>query len=78
MAYLLVEVESIKDAGKEKTIYKELEGIIFRDDEGKEIKFKIGGILPQSTKWMKMKFPGVEWDNNCLHFAFVVGSEIKE
>lgn len=78
MAYLLVEVDSLKEVSKEKTIYKELEGIVFRDEEGKEVKFKIDGLLPQSTKWMKMKFPGIDWDDNCLHFAFIVGSEIKE
>lgn len=77
MAYLLVEVESLRDAENQKVIYKELEGIIFRDDTGKELKVEIGGIMPQSVKWMRMKYPEVDWNENCSHFAFVIGKKIE-
>ncbi len=77
MAYILIEIEKIDEAGTREAEHKELEGVIFRDDEGKERKFKIDGMIPQSTNFMKKKMPDVDWDDSCYHFTVIIGEEIK-
>ncbi len=77
MAYLLIEVEKIEEAGTNPTEHKELEGVIFRADDGKERVFKIKGMLPQSTSYMRKIIHDVDWDETNPHVAIVLGEEIK-
>lgn len=77
MAHIICEIEDIKDAGKETTEYRELEGIVFRDEKGNERKFAINAMIPQSTSYMRTLYPDVDWDDSCIHIALLLGKEIK-
>lgn len=76
MVYLVCSVEKMSDI--EKTMHKEIEGIVFEDDHGNEKIMEVKGLLPIFTSYMKKIHPDVEWDENNLHVAIVVGNEIKE
>lgn len=77
MAWLLIEVENIKEAGQNSTEHKEIEGIIFKADDGKEKRYKLKGMIPQSTSYMRKIIPEIDWDENNAHVAIVLGEEIK-
>ncbi len=76
MAYILIEVDNLSEIKTNEPQHKELEGVIFRDDNGKEKRFKIDGMIPQSVNFMKKKSPDVDWDEGCYHFTVIVGDEI--
>lgn len=75
MVEILCSVESLDDI--ETTIHKEIEGIVFKDDSGKEKRHKVKGIIPMFTSYMKKLHPETEWDENNLHVAILIGEEIK-
>lgn len=75
MVYIECSVESLDDI--ETTLHKEIEGIIFRDDNGKEKRFKIKGLINQFTSYMRKILPDVDWDDDNIHVAILLGSEIK-
>lgn len=75
MVFIECSVESLDDI--ENAIHKEIEGIIFRDDNGKEKRFKVKGLINQFTSYMRTLYPDIEWDDNNVHVAILVGDEIK-
>ena len=77
MTWILIEVEKISEAGTNTTEHKEIEGIIFKADDGKEKRYKLKGMIPQSTSYMRKIIPDVDWDENNAHVAVVLGEEIK-
>lgn len=74
MVFIECSVENFDDV--ESTIYKEIEGIVFRDDKGNEKRFKVKGMINQSTTYMKHILPDIEWDFNNIHTAILIGDEI--
>ena len=75
MVEILCSVEHLDEI--EPTLHKEIEGIVFRDDKGKEKRFKVKGIINQTTAYMKKILPEVEWDWENIHIAILLGDEIK-
>lgn len=75
MVFLECSVESIDEI--ENTLHKEIEGIVFRDDNGKEKKFKVKGMINQTTTYMNKILPEIEWDWGNIHVAILLGEEIK-
>lgn len=76
--WLFLEVDDIKDAGTEKLEYREIEGILFRDEKGNERKFKAKAMMNETVKYMKHLFSDVDWNANNMHVCIVLGEEIKE
>ncbi len=76
MVFIECSVESLDDI--EPSINKEIEGIVFRDDSGKEKRFKVKGLINQTTSYMKKMYPDVDWDWDNIHVAILIGDEIKE
>ena len=75
MVFIECSVESLDEI--ESTIHKEIEGIVFRDDNGKEKKYKVKGLISQFTSYMRKLYPDVEWDDANVHVAILIGDEIK-
>lgn len=76
MVLIECSVESLDDI--ESTIHKEIEGIVFVDDSGKKKIYKVKGLIPMFTSYMKKLHPDIEWDEDNLHVAILIGDEIKE
>lgn len=75
--FFLAEVDNLKESGNG-IEYRELEGIIFRDESGKERRFKVKAIMNETTRRFRQQFPEVEWDENNIHLSIVLGEELKE
>ena len=75
MVFIECSVESLDEI--ENTLHKEIEGIVFRDDKGKEKRFKVKGMLNQTTAYMKKILPEIDWDWDNIHVAILIGDEIK-
>lgn len=78
MAWIVCEVDSLEDVGKESSEYREIEGILFRDETGRERKFYVKAIINQFTSYMRKIYPDIDWDENNIHIAILLGNEIKE
>lgn len=75
MVYIECSVESLDEI--EDTLYKEIEGIIFRDDKRKEKRFKVKALVNQNTIYMTNLYPDTDWDWTNIHVAIILGDEIK-
>lgn len=75
MVFIECSVESLDEI--ENTLYKEIEGIVLRDDKGKEKRFKVNGMISQTTAYMKHLYPDIEWNWENIHVAILLGDEIK-
>lgn len=76
MSWIECDVDELNEI--DPTVHKELEGIVFRDDAGKERRFKVKAMISQSVTYMKSIIPDVDWDETNPHIAVVLGNEIKE
>lgn len=77
MSWVVCEVDDLKEAGTEATEHRELEGVLFRDENGNEKRYKIKAMIPQSTSYMRSLYPDTDWDETCPHVAILLGEEIK-
>ena len=75
MVYIECSVENLDEI--ENILHKEIEGIIFRDDKGKEKRYKVKGLLNQTTTYMKTLHPDIDWNWENIHVAILVGDELK-
>ena len=75
MVFIECSVESLDEI--ENTLHKEIEGIIFRDDKGKEKRYKVKGMINQTTAYMKKLYPDTDWDWENIHVAILLGEVIK-
>ena len=71
-------------AGKKNVEYRQIESIIFVDEQGKEWEFKIDGIqkIPEDMFLMDIDdlrtlYPDVEWKDNLPTIAIELGERIK-
>ena len=72
--------------GKKKVEYRQVESIIFVDDQGKEYEFEvkdveapkdIDGIRGSFIHWLKHKYLEVPWDDDLPTIAIRLGRRIK-
>lgn len=80
MAWIFCDVDSIKDIdpNKDECKFWEIEGVLFRDEQGNEKRYKLKATFSAFTSYMKTLFPDVDWDENNLHIEMLIGEEIKE
>ncbi len=75
MVDLFCSVENIDEI--ENTLYKEIESIVFKDDKGRKKRFKVKGLINQTTAQMTVLYPDTDWDWDNIHVAILLGDEIK-
>ena len=70
--------------GKKNVEYRQIESIVFVDEQGNEYEFKVNKIfnIPQDTyiltiNDLRMLYPDVPWKDNMLTIGIVLGERIK-
>jgi uncharacterized protein YrzB (UPF0473 family) len=76
MAWIYCDVDDLKVDST--SINKEIEGIILRDENGKERRFKVKGMLPQFTSYLRIVEPDIDWDDTNCHISILLGVEIYD
>lgn len=78
MAWVVMEIDSAELAALNGTEeHRELEGVIFKDEKGKERRFALKAMLPISTSYISHLYPDVDWDQLNCHVSILLGNEIK-
>jgi len=71
--------------GKKKVEHRQVESIIFVDEDGKEYEFEVKDVKKVSNDYsglviremLKQKYPDVPWDDDLLTITIELGREIK-
>ena len=66
--------------GRKKEDYRQIESIIFVDEQGNEYEFEVYniGIMCSGIGWLRKNYPDIEWKDGLTTISIQLGKRIEQ